>query len=217
MPSRSRTHNPLARLRKLTGHARTVRQVDTQRMYWGRWRKASRLFLLEHPFCAHCEAEQVAAPAVVTDHVIPHKGDLGLFWNPDNWQPLCKLHHDRKTASEDGGFGRTVSRAPDDLPTICASLTPWAEYVGQAGPGFEGVGDKGTKADAGRRAPQPRAGRGRSRARSGASTEGGGGSNVQPTSITSPATSKKTRARNWIRGGTIEQGPGGALVDWWNR
>lgn len=40
------------------------------------------------------------------DHIIPHKGDPELFWDQDNWQSLCKPHHDRKTATEDGGFGR---------------------------------------------------------------------------------------------------------------
>jgi 5-methylcytosine-specific restriction protein A len=29
-----------------------------------------------------------------------------LFWDSKNWQSLCKHHHDVKTATEDGGFGR---------------------------------------------------------------------------------------------------------------
>lgn len=41
----------------------------------------------------------------VVDHIIPHRGNYDLFWNQDNWQTLCKLHHDQKTAREDGGFG----------------------------------------------------------------------------------------------------------------
>lgn len=43
--------------------------------------------------------------ASVVDHVIPHRGDKALFWDSDNWQPLCKPCHDRKTAAQDGGFG----------------------------------------------------------------------------------------------------------------
>ena len=39
------------------------------------------------------------------DHIEPHKGDDTLFWDQDNWQPLCKPCHSRKTATEDGGFG----------------------------------------------------------------------------------------------------------------
>ena len=44
--------------------------------------------------------------ATVVDHIIPHKGDQKLFWDTRNWQPLCKPCHDKKTATEDGGFGR---------------------------------------------------------------------------------------------------------------
>jgi 5-methylcytosine-specific restriction protein A len=39
------------------------------------------------------------------DHIIPHKGNKGLFWTRFNHQALCKSCHDRKTATEDGGFG----------------------------------------------------------------------------------------------------------------
>lgn len=30
----------------------------------------------------------------VTDHIIPHRGDRRLFWDPDNRQPACRWHHD---------------------------------------------------------------------------------------------------------------------------
>ena len=36
-------------------------------------------------------------PATVVDHVIPHRGDRKLFWDEQNWQPLCKECHDKKT------------------------------------------------------------------------------------------------------------------------
>jgi 5-methylcytosine-specific restriction endonuclease McrA len=44
--------------------------------------------------------------ALEVDHKIPHKGNLELFWNRNNWQVLCGACHARKTATEDGGFGR---------------------------------------------------------------------------------------------------------------
>jgi 5-methylcytosine-specific restriction protein A len=51
--------------------------------------------------------------ATVVDHIIPHQGDMTLFWDADsNWQSLCKTCHDRKTATEDGGFGRARSGSP---------------------------------------------------------------------------------------------------------
>lgn len=39
------------------------------------------------------------------DHIEPHRGDMTLFWDHDNWQSLCHSCHSAKTASEDGGFG----------------------------------------------------------------------------------------------------------------
>jgi len=48
----------------------------------------------------------------VVDHIVPHRGDRALFWDTSNWQPLCKPHHDAKTAREDGGFGNRASSAP---------------------------------------------------------------------------------------------------------
>ena len=77
-----------------------------QRGYTGRWRKARVGFLNKHPLCAECERNGLITEATVVDHIIPHKGDDALFWDRNNWQPLCKPCHDRKTATEDGGFGR---------------------------------------------------------------------------------------------------------------
>ena len=42
--------------------------------------------------------------ATVADHVVPHKGDYGRMWDQNNWQPLCKQCHDRKSANESGGW-----------------------------------------------------------------------------------------------------------------
>jgi 5-methylcytosine-specific restriction endonuclease McrA len=40
------------------------------------------------------------------DHRIPHKGVPAVFFDRGNLWLLCKRHHDRKTATHDGGFGR---------------------------------------------------------------------------------------------------------------
>lgn len=65
------------------------------------WKRRSKRFLREHPFCA-CGC---GGWAEVVDHIKPHKGDPALFWDEGNWQSLTKRHHDQKTAREDGGFG----------------------------------------------------------------------------------------------------------------
>ena len=65
-----------------------------------------RPYLLSHPFCIRCLQQGRYEKATVVDHITPHKGNQQLFWDRNNWQPLCKQCHDRKTATEDGGFGR---------------------------------------------------------------------------------------------------------------
>jgi 5-methylcytosine-specific restriction protein A len=76
------------------------------RGYGGRWQKARLTFLSRQPLCVECAKSDRTELATIVDHVIPHKGDQDLFWDTSNWQPLCKRHHDQKTAREDGGFGR---------------------------------------------------------------------------------------------------------------
>lgn len=69
------------------------RGTAAQRGYNQRWRNARAAYLRRHPLCVKCDQ-----PATVVDHITPHRGDMVLFWDVSNWQPLCKPCHDRKTA-----------------------------------------------------------------------------------------------------------------------
>ena len=69
------------------------------RGYDARWRAARKRYLRRHPLCVMCLAEKNITPATVVDHIIPHRGNQRLFWNQENWQALCKKHHDEKTGS----------------------------------------------------------------------------------------------------------------------
>lgn len=64
-----------------------------------RWRTLSKDFLKTHPFCYIC-----GNPAVATDHIMPHRGDLSLFYDVNNLQPLCAKCHSRKTMKENNNF-----------------------------------------------------------------------------------------------------------------
>jgi 5-methylcytosine-specific restriction enzyme A len=76
------------------------------RGYDSKWRQARIGYLAKHPLCRHCEEAGHVVPATVVDHIIPHRGDKALFWDSSNWQPLCKQHHDIKTAREDSAFAQ---------------------------------------------------------------------------------------------------------------
>ncbi|SHF44191.1 HNH endonuclease [Caloramator proteoclasticus] len=71
-----------------------------------RWKRLRIKFLKENPLCAECGKKGIVRPAEVVDHIIPHKGNKELFWDESNLQALCKECHDRKTAKEDGRWGR---------------------------------------------------------------------------------------------------------------
>ena len=71
-----------------------------------RWRRLRKQFLLEHPLCEECKKQGAVTAATVVDHIKPHQGDERLFWDESNWQALCKHHHDKKTAKEDGRWGK---------------------------------------------------------------------------------------------------------------
>jgi 5-methylcytosine-specific restriction endonuclease McrA len=84
------------------------------------WRRASHYFLdstwTQAPpvgnfgLCARCRKN----PATLTDHKIPHRGNLQLFWDEKNFQGLCRPCHSVKTSAEDGGWGNPQS----DLPPL---------------------------------------------------------------------------------------------------
>lgn len=81
------------------------RESSNARGYTSKWRVARALFLRQNPLCrAHQQRGELAA-ATEVDHIVPHRGDMKLFWNRKNWQSLCATCHSAKTASEDGGFG----------------------------------------------------------------------------------------------------------------
>lgn len=82
-----------------------IRYTYTHLYNTSTWRSLRVLFLKEHPLCVICREAKRLTPATEVDHIKPHKGDLNLFFEPSNLQPLCKPCHSRKTAREDGGFG----------------------------------------------------------------------------------------------------------------
>lgn len=85
--------------------AEEVRGTAHQRGYDSKWGKARVFYLRRHPLCVSCLKEGRTTPARVVDHVIPHNGDQGLFWDSANWQSLCDFTspfncHGSKTARE---------------------------------------------------------------------------------------------------------------------
>lgn len=72
------------------------RPNSSARGYSGAWDRAKAAFLAKHPFCRRC-----GDPATTVDHVIPHRGDERLFWDRENWQPLCARDHNSAKQREE--------------------------------------------------------------------------------------------------------------------
>jgi 5-methylcytosine-specific restriction enzyme A len=88
-----------------------MRRGASQRGYDARWRRVSREYL-SRPFCAICARAGLTVPATVVDHVIPHKGNDWLFWDPTNWQSLCThCHNSHKQSAERRGYSRAVDES----------------------------------------------------------------------------------------------------------
>lgn len=66
-------------------------------LYGSKWQRARTGFLAAHPLCqcpACGDGKYRVVQADVVDHKVPHRGDLALFWDRDNWQSLAKKCHD---------------------------------------------------------------------------------------------------------------------------
>jgi len=80
------------------------RRTDA-RGYTRRWKKYRAGWLRKHPLCgdrltgrsaehSSCARAGRAVAGTDVDHIIPHRGDMGLFWDPENHQSLCGTCHD---------------------------------------------------------------------------------------------------------------------------
>jgi 5-methylcytosine-specific restriction enzyme A len=59
------------------------------------WHRRRRLQLKIEPLCRFCKKEGRVVAARHVDHIIPHKGDVHLFWDEGNIQSLCVTCHNK--------------------------------------------------------------------------------------------------------------------------
>ena len=129
MPQRAKVHSPLGSIAESTRQTLSERYRGSrhERGYTSQWTRERNRYLNKHPLCVECQQEGQVTAATVVDHKIPHRGNQELFWDRSNWQSLCKPHHDRKTAREDGGFGNprgTCSCIPPVVCPVCHPMLP---------------------------------------------------------------------------------------------
>lgn len=59
-----------------------------------RWKRLRQAHLDIDPLCVFCRRQEIVEIADVLDHITPHKGDVDLFFDPNNLQGLCFACHD---------------------------------------------------------------------------------------------------------------------------
>lgn len=89
------------------------RGTAAERGYGWRWRNeyetgAADTFLKCEPLCRECNWWGRVVGATLVDHRKPHRGDMEWFWNADNWQPLCRDCHNKKTNREQRAMSKYV-------------------------------------------------------------------------------------------------------------
>ena len=67
--------------------------------YSARWKQLRRDFLKKYPYCFICGRK-----ATIVDHIQPHRGNLDLFYDENNLQPMCWSCHSKKTLRENNFF-----------------------------------------------------------------------------------------------------------------
>ncbi|KKN49387.1 hypothetical protein LCGC14_0643630 [marine sediment metagenome] len=80
-----------------SGKVKEYRPGSRQRGYTKKWERYRRGFLGRNPLCVVCLTAGRTEPATVVDHIVPHRGDMVLFWKLSNHQALCTAHHNAKT------------------------------------------------------------------------------------------------------------------------
>jgi len=101
---------------------RIAKDKPWQHLYNARWNRMSKAFRIKNPLCAYCVQIGKITRVDVVDHIVPHRGDVQLFWDQSNWQPLCKRCHDSVKAAEEAR-GYAVGCGTDGLPIDSAH--PW--------------------------------------------------------------------------------------------
>lgn len=102
------------------GKAREIRPSSYQRGYNRKgWLVYRDVFLSRNPWCMDpYQIHNLREPASCVDHIASVKQAPERYWDTTNHQSLCQRCHSKKTAMEDGGFGRARKVGPMNDPKM---------------------------------------------------------------------------------------------------
>jgi 5-methylcytosine-specific restriction protein A len=94
-----------------------TRGTAAQRGYDRRWQRYAQQWKMRFPLCgdrrhpitgerqpdatdSRCVQRGLISEVYAVDHIVPHRGDPALFWEPQNHQSLCRTCHNAKSQRE---------------------------------------------------------------------------------------------------------------------
>lgn len=118
MPTMPKTHRPIgAPTPQVRAHLdRQRRGTRHDQGYTNAWCRARDRYLDRHPLCVYCALANRVTAANVVDHIIPHRGDMVLFWDEDNWQSLCPPCHNSTKRREENSARRRAQTSSSSRP-----------------------------------------------------------------------------------------------------
>lgn len=94
----------------MTYHREYKKLYDTRK-----WKRLRLYQLQKEPLCAKCKTKGQTTPASVVHHIVPHKGDLTLFYTGE-LESLCAHCHNVLTGmDEQHGYSNDIG--DDGWPT----------------------------------------------------------------------------------------------------
>lgn len=103
-------------VRNWAGNEDRDRVVPWRKWYTSKQWKSIRAFVISRDqfICGICKTFIKVGEEIAVDHIVPHRGNADLFFNPDNCQSAHKDCHDRKTQNEERQIplGTETSLAP---------------------------------------------------------------------------------------------------------
>ena len=70
------------------------------KLYGRQWQVLRRMHLRRNPLCYDCKAKGIIKEGQEVHHIIDHKGNRALFFDPNNLMTLCKSCHSKRTVAE---------------------------------------------------------------------------------------------------------------------
>ena len=95
---------PQPNRKKLT---KTWQSKEHNKLYSSyKWKVFRLNYLKRHPLCIECKKIDITMRATVIDHIVPITRG-GSAWDENNMQPLCSVHHAKKTGRESNEYNKT--------------------------------------------------------------------------------------------------------------